>query len=323
MAERLTAAELPPDSLRKLIDGASRCALIGMSADGKISLWSRGAEHLFGWEEAEVLGQSITIISTQEDRTAGVLQRHLAEARRTGYAEEVRCHVRKDGTQFWANGVLTPLEDDRGYVKVLRDWTEQHEADQVLVAELQHRTRNLLALVRSIATHTLESAGSLQDFGRQFNSRLAALGRIQSRSARNDVPPTLEEIVKAELNAHGAPVDGERVRVEGPPVALIGSTAQILTLAIHELGANALQYGALGVDSGRLRITWSVEDTRLRLNWRESGLPVGQDLRPTHWGFGRELIEHVLAYDLLALTRFELTPDGLHCSIDIPISEPA
>jgi PAS domain S-box-containing protein len=331
MAERSKTAELPSDSLRKLIDGASRCAFIGMSEDGRISLWSRGAEHLFGWLECEVLGHSAGIIFTAEDRAAQVPELDLARARETGYAQDVRCHVRKDGTRFWANSVLTLLEDGRGYVNVLRDWTEQHEAaqrsQQALEAELQHRTRNLLALVRSIATQTLAPAGSLQDFGRQFNSRLAALGRIQSRLTSNDVPLTLGAIVEAELDAHGAEIGDERVRVAGPPIALTGGTAQILTLAIHELAANALQYGALAVDGGHLEVTWSVEEdnlpARLRLSWRERGLPLGADFRPERKGFGRELIEHVLAYELLALTRFEFTPDGLHCSIDIPTSEHA
>jgi len=325
MAEHLTAAPLPLDALRKVIDGASRCALIGLTADGRIFLWSRGAEHLFGWQEAEALGQSAAIIFTDEDRAAEVPERDLAGARNTGCVENVRCHVRKDGTQFVANSTLTPLEDGSGFVEVLRDWTQQHAADQALKAELQHRTRNLLALVRSISTHTLDSAHSLQHFGRQFNSRLAALGRNQSCFTRHDVPPTLGEIVKMELEAQSAEIDDKRVRIAGPPVALTSSTAQIMTLAIHELAANALQHGALAVDGGRLGVTWSVETgdpgpaARLRLSWRESGLPLGSDFRPTHWGFGRELIEQVLAYDLLALTRFEFTPDGLHCSIDIPV----
>jgi PAS domain S-box-containing protein len=332
--------ELPPDSLRKLIDGASRHAFIGMSAEGRICFWSRGAESLFGWEEAEVLGKSAAIL-IEEDQAAGALERDLDRACHCGYVETVRSHVRKDGTQFWAHSATTAFQDGTGYVQVLHDWTEQHQTDQsqvrelqhlqqshqALVAELQHRTRNLLALVRSIATQTLKSSVSLHDFGRQLDGRLAALGRIQSRLGRNDGPVTLGEIVKAELDAQGATTDTERVLVAGPHVALVGSTGQTLTLAIHELTTNALQYGALAVDSGRLEITWAVDNeksgptARLRLHWRESGLPLGPDFRPARWGFGTELIEHVLAYELLAVTRFEFTPEGLHCSIEIPLSE--
>jgi PAS domain S-box-containing protein len=341
MAESLTAAELPLDSLRKLIDGASRHAFIGLSASGRISFWSRGAERLFGWADAEVLGQSVAILFTEEDRVAEVPKRNFAQAYSCECVEDVRRHVRKDGTQFWAHSTMTALGDGSGYVKVLRDWTETQQADeanvhqmkrlqlsqQALVAELQHRTRNLLALVRSIATRTLESGGSLQDFGRQFDGRLAALGRAQSRLTRSDEPFTLGDIVKAELDAHGAMPGNGRVLVAGPPIALSGSTVQTLTLAIHELALNALQYGALAVDCGRLAVTWTVEKgsagaaARLRLSWRESGLPLGADFRPVRSGFGRELIEQVLAYDLVALSRFEFTAEGLHCSIEIPISE--
>lgn len=342
MAESLTAAELPPDSIRKLLDGASRHAIIGLTADGRISFWSRGAERLFGWVAAEVLGQNAAILSTEADRLAEVPERDLAKAGSGGHVEDVRCHVRKDHTQFWAHSTMTALEDATGYVKVLRDWTQQQEveqgrvrelrrlqqSEQALVAELQHRTRNLLALVRSMAAQTLKSGGSLQDFRRQFDGRLAVLGRIQSRLARNDVPFTLDEIVKAELDAQDASTDNGRVHVAGPPVALIESTVQTLALAVHELSTNARQYGALAVDSGRLEVTWAVERgnprgeaARLRLDWRESGLPLGPDFRPAQGGFGTELMEHMLAYEQLALTRFEFTCEGLHCSIEIPVAE--
>lgn len=130
-----------------------------------------------------------------------------------------------------------------GAVVVVQDIDQEKRAQQanlVLIAELQHRTRNLLAVVHALSEETLASSRSLDDFAATFGDRLAALSRVQgllSRGAAN--PVKLGELVGLELRALGAEPDGRRVTVEGPEVALPNKSVQILALALHELATNA------------------------------------------------------------------------------------
>jgi two-component sensor histidine kinase len=194
------------------------------------------------------------------------------------------------------------------------------QAEQkVLVAELQHRTRNLLSVVRTIARRSIEASPGRDE----YDARLAAVGRVQgflSRSSAYAVP--LADVVEAELQAAG---DGasEKVEVGGPAVDLPGESIQAIALALHELATNAVKYGAIAHPSGRLSVTWRVEAgsnddlRRLVLDWRESGVPM-PDGPPARRGYGSELITRALPYQLRAETALEFTQDGVHCRIALP-----
>lgn len=195
----------------------------------------------------------------------------------------------------------------------------------VLVAELQHRTRNLITVVSAISRQTIDEAGSLDDFRRRFDDRLGALSRVQGLlshlSAGQRV--TFGQLLRSELSAIGAP-EG-RVTLDGPDdVPLRSATVQTFALALHELATNALKYGALACPEGHLAIRWGVSrggdgQHRLRVDWRETGVPMaGTGNRPQGGGYGRVLIERALPYQLEAATTYELTPDGVHCTIDVP-----
>jgi two-component system CheB/CheR fusion protein len=194
---------------------------------------------------------------------------------------------------------------------------------EMFIDELQHRSRNLLAVVQSISDTTLAAAGSLVDFGTEFNSRLQALARVQGlMSRRDDVP--LTEIVHAELAAVGATPADERVAIAGPPVTLPSQAVQLLALAFHELSTNALKYGALKSANGRLNVTWQIVDRtgtpHLELTWAESGVEIGnQKAGSGRVGYGRGLLEHGIPYELNAATRLELLKDGIRWELDMPL----
>jgi two-component sensor histidine kinase len=138
--------------------------------------------------------------------------------------------------------------------------------------------------------------------------------------ARTDHGPIkLEQIVRGELDAHGA---DESVEIGGPDVELPPNAAQALALAIHELATNAVKYGALSQQSGTLEVTWNlrVNDQYkfVNLEWRETGVSLPSD-PPARRGYGRELIERALPYQLDAVTRFEIAPDGVRCSVELPL----
>lgn len=193
---------------------------------------------------------------------------------------------------------------------------------RVLVSELQHRTRNLLAVIRAIAAHSF--AGHVADGALEgFFERLSSLGRVQGLISRAEGERVkLADIVRAELEAY-AHATRSRLEVHGPTVRLASHQVQIIALALHELVTNAVKYGALQAPAGRLSVTWETwlcaqGRQRLALLWRESGVQM-PPLAGLRRGQGRELIENALRFSLHADTQLVFGEDGVWCRIELPV----
>lgn len=207
----------------------------------------------------------------------------------------------------------------KGVVVTFLDVTSlvrSEEKHHMLVAELQHRTRNMLGMVQAIAMRTLSGSESLN----AFLERLEAIGRTQSLLGRaNSEHLRLTDLLQQEFDA--IPNSTGRVELSGPEVLLDFDSAQTLALALHELATNAVKYGALGVDGGRIDVSWTVASSGdadgMTLVWRETGV----DIRslPERIGFGRELIEKALSHTLNATTQLKFGSDGVVCTITIPL----
>lgn len=259
---------------------------------------------------------------------------------------EFRIRRPSDGQVRVMRNTDFPMRDAEGRVTSIagvgHDATEMKDAEDrmsVLVAELQHRTRNLMGVVFSVTDRTLAGSASLSQFGERIRDRLGALARVNAMLSRLEEGSRLaiDELVRSELQAHGV-LDGsdqtQKVRLHGPKgIRLRSSTVQTLALGVHELATNALKYGALAQPDGKLQVSWSLLDDRagplrLRLDWRESGVRVpvpadagGDDVAvASRQGYGRELIERALPYQLNAEVTYDLTPDGVRCSITLPLS---
>ena len=216
--------------------------------------------------------------------------------------------VQEVSERLWAEIVRTRADT------ALRD-SERHA--NLLLAELQHRVRNTLAVVRSIARRTAEKSTSAEDMLAHFQGRLDAFSRVQAALTRSpNATVDLASLIEDELVAYAAR-EGAQVRIKGPEVALEPKTAERLSLAIHELTTNAVKHGALTDGKGRIRVGWTHDDDRLVLKWKESGVDHnGRKLERE--GFGMELLKRSLPYDLQAETTVELEPDGLRFMLDMP-----
>ena len=209
-----------------------------------------------------------------------------------------------------------------GIVGVSTDITERHR-DRVhlnlLVAELNHRVKNTLAIVQSLAHQTFRGAGIEATARTAFEGRLAALATAHNLLTRERWESTdLETVVVETLAAQVS--DPTSVSIRGPSVRLDPKTAVSIAMALHELATNAIKYGALSVDGGHVTVRWSsgsADAPRLLLDWRESGGPVVTP--PTTRGFGSRMIERALASELRGKVKLEFLADGLHCAIDAPL----
>ena len=242
------------------------------------------------------------------------------------YEERFR---RSDGVYRWCLVRVQPLLDSDGEVTAwfgaatdIDDLKRAQGRQELLITELQHRTRNLLAIVRSLAAQTLTDSASLDDFADRFNSRLGALSRVQSflsQGTANDI----RELLSAELTAHGVEPNEPRVILEGPSVELPIGHVQPLALAVHELTTNALKHGAFATSAGRLAVRWRMESEKgssLSFEWRESGVVMPRNEMPVHRGFGMDLIERGLPYQLGAIARVAFASDGMVCNLVLPLA---
>ncbi|HEY0111810.1 MAG TPA: HWE histidine kinase domain-containing protein [Allosphingosinicella sp.] len=199
-----------------------------------------------------------------------------------------------------------------------RKRTEGHQ--RLLINELNHRVKNTLAIVQSLAAQTLKGEGVSPETRAALESRLAALAAAHDLlTAENwEAAPLRQVIEEAGL---GCGVSRSRFHVDGPPLRLPPKTAVSVAMAIHELCTNAVKYGALSNETGQVSVEWEIGgsdlDRRLTLCWREKGgPPVSEPLRK---GFGTRLIERGLAADLGGSARIEFLPDGVLCTVEAPV----
>jgi PAS domain S-box-containing protein len=305
---------------------------------GKVGLWDWDVEtgtivwsdehfRMEGYEVGEVV-PSYDIWAERiypDDRAAA--EARIVAARESGeeYVNEYRV-LHGDGEIRWLNARGRFLYDENGdpvrMMGAMVDITErrrEEEWQKLLVAELQHRVRNLIGMVRSVARLSAPSHRHVDDYVDHLIGRLQAMGRTQStltRSPGSNVD--LAELVSEELLVHAA--QSHQYHIDGPPVALSPHAAEIVTLAIHELATNSIKYGALG-DTGYIRIVWATEDRDdsiwISLRWQETS-PL-RKTKATRKGFGRRLIEERVPYELNGKGRFNLHDTGLLAELEFPL----
>lgn len=326
----LETAELNEQKLHMVLD-ALPGAIYTTDASGRVTFYNKAAAAMVGREPQvgsdrwcvawRLLDQDGQPLPHEEGPMAIALKEKRALAEVEAIVE------RPDGRQVPFLAYPTPLFDASGEltggINMLVDISERKratEAQNSLIDELNHRVKNTLATVQSIAWQSAKSARSQSDFVEKFSSRLQSLAHAHTILTETTwCGADLRELVRGQVLL--SEIDGERVAISGPNLTLAAQPALHLALMLHELAMNARRYGALSVPEGRLAVTWRVEGQEkpeFVLSWQErSGPPV---IETASRGFGLKLIERSLsAYGGHATVSFGV--EGVSCNIRLPISD--
>lgn len=304
---------------------SSNDAIMGIDLDMKITSWNAAAEKLYGYSQDEVVGRSVLMLvpdGRQEEEP-----RILTEVRAGRFVEPYETQRRrKDGRLVEVLLSVSPIRDANGRVigasKTAHDITARKDAERlksILVNELHHRVKNVLATVTAIARQTLGRDKANHEEVEAFTSRLASLSRAQDLLVHADWQHAdLKAVMQQALSPY--PVDA--FQIGGPSVPLPPRAVVSLSLALHELATNAAKYGALSAPGGQVSISWQFEplaDNRLRIVWEERGGP--EVAPPRRRGFGSTLIERLLSAELKGETKFVYEKSGVICVIEAEMSK--
>lgn len=321
----ITERKRAEENVRRLaaIILSSHDAILSTDLDMRIASWNWGAERLYGYKADEVMGQQVTVLVPQDrpGEEAGILER-IRRGERVEPHETKRCH--KDGRLIDVMLTVSPVRDEHGRIvgasKIAHDISARKEAERlqrILMGELKHRVKNVIATVQAIARQTLGADDGMRPAQETFEARLQSFARAHDLLTRESWDGAdIGEVIKETLS----PYSRASFDIDGPSLRLSPRVVVAFSLALHELATNAAKYGALSSPAGRVTIGWTVDlknDSRLELRWKEQGGPPVTS--PTRRGFGSRLIEGVLAAELQGTVNVLYEPAGLLCEVSAPM----
>jgi PAS domain S-box-containing protein len=299
-------------------------AILSKNLKGTITSWNTAAERLFGYSAAEIVGKPVTTLIPPDrlDEEPSILSR-LKAGERIDHYETVR--RRKDGSLVDISLTVSPLRNSQGVIigasKIARDISDRKRAfeqQQLLLGEMQHRTRNLVAVIEGIARQSRPRNEPIIDsYIDELMARLRALFSgseliLASTSRRASVL----EVARAALAPFITTGQGPVVTFFGPHISVSEHTAAGLALAFHELGTNALKYGALRNPRGRVVLTVAAETTgdqaRVAIDWKETGGEI-VNAKSDRRGFGTRVIEAAVSAERDNTTQITFEATGLRC----------
>jgi two-component sensor histidine kinase len=234
--------------------------------------------------------------------------------------------IAADGREVPVLILTTITQVDSGLVLsgVLADLTEVKAAElaqQNLMQELDHRVKNTFATVQSVMDQTLATSDGIDTFLETFRGRVAALAAVHDTMARSDwASIDLAELAGSSLAPFGKP---PRVRTQGEGIRVTLDIGRSLGMVLHELATNAAKYGSLSTPEGTVSVRWRREirgeQSTLFLDWDESGGPPVR--QTTYRGYGLRLIEDLVPYELSGKASVRFVETGLHCEIEIPLTD--
>ena len=307
--------------------------IVEIDAEGRFLRVNEAILSIVGGTREELLGWKLFGRTHPDDRDVdGELYRKQVAGEIGFYSIEKR-FIRRDGRMIWMGVRSSTVRDPSGKflygVRVVQDITERKEAEarqKLLIDELNHRVKNTLATVQSLAAQTARGTTSPEAFHQAFEGRLIALSQAHDQLTRQHWQSAdLRDIVRGATAPHLSHPD-EQLAIAGEPVTVSPRIALTMALVLHELTTNAAKYGALSAHDGRIEIGWRVErrppkSPLLHIEWRErNGPPVEAPAKP---GFGSRFIQGSVTTELRGSVRMNFEPEGLHCMIDLPLDPAA
>ena len=331
---------------------SSEDAIISHDLDGSITSWNRGAEKIYGYASAEIIGQpmSTLLADAQVDEWPANLERLRGGETLTNFDIS---RTTKDDRSIHLSLTISPICDDKGRIvgasAVARNIADRKAAEEraaVLLSELDHRVKNILAVVSSVVSQTLRARDAPEELTHEIEGRIMAIARAHNMVAdQGGAASALRTIFATEVKPF---LQNNNIRIEGPDVVLTSNASLIVALAVHELTTNAAKFGALSVHGGHLDIDWTVtpgnnspivgsgdsgpivapgdsgpivapgdRGPTLQIVWREHGGP--PVAAPEHRGFGTKLIEFSLVRVLRATVDRRFDVSGVVCTITLAL----
>ena len=288
--------------------------------------YTSASDTMLGRSVDEILGRGDEEVLPPDSAAAIVALKR--EALASGEPRRTEVAIANGSDRRWHDLHIEPLRNEAGAIVGLTcasvDVTERKEGEahlRLLMRELTHRSKNLLAVIQAMARQTARYTGSIDGFLGRFGARLQGLAASHDLLIREGWHgASLRELIQSQLVTY---FDGDRgpVAIEGPEIALKPEAAQNLGLALHELAINAEQFGALSVPDGRVSVIWGPvrSGDAVTLDWREQFGPKVKTRRKR--GFGSLVIERNLPRAIDANVKMDFDPEGLRCHIEIPASQ--
>jgi PAS domain S-box-containing protein len=302
-------------------------AMLMVDRSGSVQQMNAAAENVFGSDRGDLLGKPVEMLLPEELKDLHPALRedyvHSPAARPMGAGRELFAQ-RKNGERFPVEIGLNPIPGS-GEVAVIAsvidisERRKQAERVQVIMRELSHRSKNLLAVIKGMVRQAIASSPDMQSFERSFGDRLQGLAQSHDLLVgKNWEGVSIADLVKAQL-AFLRRGDWNGISVAGPDITLTPQAVQNLGLALHELATNAAKHGALQTDTGTIDVTWSIRqaqgaEPRLELSWKEAGGPVVAE--PQRRGFGRTVLEQVVPKSVGGSASLTFPAGGLQYILD-------
>jgi PAS domain S-box-containing protein len=324
------AAELALRESEARLAATYNHALVGIGEVDRKGRFLRTNEQfcrITGYTAKELAGLTLVDLTHPDDIARDV---ELFDRQWAGEIEDYTLEKRyicKDGRPLWIELSASIIRGGNGAssygVRIVRDISDRKVAEdrqRLLLNELNHRVKNMLAVVQGIAHQTLKGESVPPELTEAFQARLAALAAAHDLVVRQNWEPTpIKRAIEEAVRAFGGP--DQRFTISGEEFLLPPHRSVTLALAMHELATNAAKYGALSVPNGRVAIRWTFSQEGLELLWEESdGPPV---LEPKRRGFGSRLLQQGLARELGGSVDIHFRPQGLLCRITAPLAAAA
>jgi PAS domain S-box-containing protein len=303
-------------------------AIISSNLGRVITTWNNAAGRLYGYTADEVIGRPVTILipPDRHDEQRTIFQRIMRAERIKNY-ETVR--QRKDGSSVHVSLTISSVKNAEGEIvgasSITRDITERKLAEareKMLMAELDHRVKNVLARVTMVTLSSRNGSSSIDDFARALTARfqsMAAAHSLLSQSGWHGVG--LKALVDTQLAPY---TGGENIAISGTDLMLPATAIQVVGMVLHELVTNAAKYGALTVPTGRVVVSWDRKPNRntaanLAFEWREFGGPPPAVKAAS--GYGTRLLRELVPHELGGTVDLEFAAEGVTCRIEFPLAQ--